>query len=290
MDIMDKSIQDPDVKDRLTYSNGRLALVDRLEEVNTDYAVRLDGVFIILCVAGKMSLHISGNVYEAHPNDIIISMPQAIIGRVQMSDDFEFRCMFMSSEFAFKMLPMSAQGWSLRMFLERYPKLTLTSAEVKVFCRYCELLKSKFADRYNKYRDKVLDSLMLAFAYDFASVLDRFVPLIKRPLTSAENIFSMFISIISSSYPKRRNVAFYADRLNITPKYLSVVCRKSCGRTASKIIDAYVIKDVEFLLKTTRKSIKEISNELEFPNTSFFGRFVKKYLGVTPNEYRRKNQ
>lgn len=100
----------------------------------------------------------------------------------------------------------------------------------------------------------------------------------------------MSVDIISSSYPKRRDAAYYADRLHITPKYLSAVYKKTYGKTASKIIDAYVVKDIERLLKNTRKSIKEISNELEFPNTSFFGRFVKKYLGVTPNAYRRSDQ
>lgn len=64
--------------------------------------------------------------------------------------------------------------------------------------------------------------------------------------------------------------------------------QKTCGKNASKIIDACVVKDIEALLKSTRKSVKEISNELEFPNTSFFGRYVKKNLGCTPNELRRR--
>ena len=97
-----------------------------------------------------------------------------------------------------------------------------------------------------------------------------------------------FTGLLESSYPKPRAVTYYADKLSITAKYLSVVCKKACGKSASKIIDAYVSKDIEHLLRNSRKSIKEISNELDFPNTSFFGRYVKKYFGCTPVELRRK--
>lgn len=83
-------------------------------------------------------------------------------------------------------------------------------------------------------------------------------------------------------------VSFYADKLNVTPKYLSAVCKEISGHTASDIINQYVVKDVEALLKRSGRSIKEVANELMFPNLSFFGKYVKKHLGVSPKQYREK--
>lgn len=210
------------------------------------------------------------------------------ISNVLLSPDFRFRCVFISTEYAEKTLPLPAQGWNYRLFIEHNALISLLDSETEGFCRYFDLLKAKFSDNTNVFRDKILDALVLAFVYDFGNVLGRIAGLRPRPMSSAENIFDRFISLLAQSYPKRRDVAYYADRLNITPKYLTVVCKKTGGKTASKIIDAYVTKDIERLLKSTRKSVKEISNELEFPNTSFFGRYVKKNLGCAPNEFRRR--
>ena len=83
-------------------------------------------------------------------------------------------------------------------------------------------------------------------------------------------------------------VAVYADKLHVTPKYLSAVCKDISGETASDIINQYVIKDVLYLLKKSEKSIKEIVNELDFPNLSFFGKYVKRYTGSSPKQYRKQ--
>ena len=94
--------------------------------------------------------------------------------------------------------------------------------------------------------------------------------------------------MLTSDYPKDRSVSTYAERLCITPKYLSAVCKEFTGKPASDLIDKYVIKDILYLLKKTNKSIKEICNELEFPNISFFGKYVKRTIGMSPKLYREK--
>ena len=98
--------------------------------------------------------------------------------------------------------------------------------------------------------------------------------------------FKRFINLLESSYPKQRAVSYYADCLYITPKYLSSVCKRIGGQRPSDIIDSYVLKDIDYLMKHTTKSVKEIANELEFPNLSFFGKYVKKHLGVSPKACR----
>ena len=87
-------------------------------------------------------------------------------------------------------------------------------------------------------------------------------------------------------YPKNRRVNYYADRLHVTPKYLAAVCKSIAKESPSHLIDLYMVKDIEYLLTHTSKSIKEIAIELDFPTLSFFGKYVRQHLGVSPRAYR----
>ena len=81
-------------------------------------------------------------------------------------------------------------------------------------------------------------------------------------------------------------VGFYADRLRVTPKYLTTLIKKASGRSVSAWIDYYVIGEAKTLLKYSDRSIYEISKELNFPNQSFFGSYFRRYVGVSPSQYR----
>ena len=268
--------------------DGRIYLFNELTSTERPEYVRLDGIVVILCEEGELTLSIDHRMFTARRNDIVIGVPEAVIGKAEASHDFKFRGLFMSLEYAFRMLPVSVRSWNFKVFFDQNPRISLGEAAVGTFNLYYGLLKQKLADKQNPYRSNIVDALMQAFVFEFRSTFERFARLSPLPLSSAENIFGDFIDLLSTASPKPRSVAYYADRLNITPKYLSVVCKKVGGKNASKVIDAYVSKDIETLLKSSRKSIKEISNELAFPNTSFFGRYVKKNLGCTPNELRRR--
>ena len=77
------------------------------------------------------------------------------------------------------------------------------------------------------------------------------------------------------------------EQLNITPKYLSEVVKQLSTRTTNDWIDKYVILEMRVLLKNTTKSIKEISDELSFPNQSFMGKYFKIHVGMSPKDYRK---
>ena len=83
-------------------------------------------------------------------------------------------------------------------------------------------------------------------------------------------------------------VTWYAEELHVTPKYLSTTCKNVSGKTANIWINQFVVKDICQLLRYSEMSIKEISEHLNFPNLSFFGKYVKSHLGVSPKEYRQQ--
>ena len=107
------------------------------------------------------------------------------------------------------------------------------------------------------------------------------------PRTRKEEILSKFILEIIQNFRCERSVAFYADRLCVTPKHLSAVSKEITGHTASELIDHYVIMEAKIMLAETALTIQEISNKLNFANQSFFGKYFKHLTGYSPSEFRK---
>jgi AraC-like DNA-binding protein len=104
--------------------------------------------------------------------------------------------------------------------------------------------------------------------------------------SQGDQLFNRFLQILSENQVKRQTVEMYAGQLCVSPKYLSAVCKKTTGKTAMQWINEYVMEDIRYYLKETPLTIKEISTTLGFPNLSFFGKYTKRNLGMSPKEYR----
>ena len=103
-------------------------------------------------------------------------------------------------------------------------------------------------------------------------------------------IFDQFLSLLAAERHQRLSVAQCASRLHITPKYLSTICKNVSGKGPSRWIAENVMEECYSLLRDSNLSIKEISNRLGFPNSSFFGQYFRKQAGMTPMEYRNQRQ
>lgn len=88
-------------------------------------------------------------------------------------------------------------------------------------------------------------------------------------------------------YRKERDVAYYAKMQHITPRYFSTIIKEKSGNSALQWIVQMVITEAKQLLEGSDLSIKEIANQLNFPTQSFFGKYFKQYVGISPKEYRK---
>ena len=269
------------------YSDGQITLIESLLDVERGNVAKLEHFVFILCLRGHAAISIDGRSYNLYPDNVLICHPNIVLGESMSSMDFEFRGVVLSKDYLQRLPLVSTDNmWDVMMFFEKAPVLSLTPDEVKDFCRYYDLIRPRLADTHLRYREELLSALLTALLYELSNIISRFADFRPQPFSAGSNVFRNFLSLLSSSYPKSRSVAYYADKLCLTPKYLSTVCKEVSGETASELINRYVVKDIEFLLKQRGKSVKEICNELEFPNLSFFGRYVKKHLGLSPKLYR----
>ena len=100
-------------------------------------------------------------------------------------------------------------------------------------------------------------------------------------------MFRRFMELLAENGGMERSVSAYAEKLCITPKYLSSLSKKVSGRTALSWIHQFTIDAIIKRLRYSNMTIKEISDTMNFPNISFFGKFVKSQTGMSPSEYRR---
>lgn len=242
----------------------------------------------LLCRQGEMKLRVQGASLFVAADILLIVPPNCPIEieEAQSSPGLQCFCMGVSTSYQQRILPMLDNYWDIKLLVERHPLFNPTREETDDFCEYYQLLERKQAALYSPFRANEINALVSAFFYNVANIVKRQIKHTPRSFASKEYLFKDFIELITSLHPKPRRVEYYAGKLCITPKYLSSACKDCGGMTATGFIDLYVLKDIKYLLTHTSMSIKEICNELDFPNLSFFGRYVKRHFGMSPKAYR----
>ena len=108
----------------------------------------------------------------------------------------------------------------------------------------------------------------------------------RKSQTREQRLFSDFIQLVSEFAPEHHTIEFYASRLCITPRYLSTVIKQASGKSAKQWIDEALVTRIKIDLRHTSKPITTISDEMKFPNQSFFTKFFKRMTGMTPKQFR----
>lgn len=106
-------------------------------------------------------------------------------------------------------------------------------------------------------------------------------------VSRADELFNDFMDALEANYRTAHSAAFYADALNITPKYLNRIVKGVTGHTAKTVIDQYVIMQLKHSLRSGRLSVKQISAGFGFADESFFCRYFRRHTGLTPQQFRK---
>lgn len=284
--VIKTNLETAEIRNVAIYNNGKLAFLDDLQNIDATKVI-MEIYAVVLVLEGKASLNINGTPYVVHKNDIFICPPNNILENYLQSIDFKCYCICMGPEYVQQIVPMADNIWDIKILFEKNPVCTLQPNEVAEFQQYYDLLYSKIRQQ-SVTQEKIINAIMQAFTYDMQNILGRVIRTTPRAFTSGEFLFKRFIGLLESSYPKSRSVSYYAEHLHVTPKYLSTICKEISKQTASCLIDRYVLKDIEYLMKHSSKTIKEIVNDLDFPNISFFGKYVKRHFGMPPKTLREK--
>lgn len=287
--ITDATLEEARQWGNAEYMTDGLILTDRISEAPIPQSsTRLNFILMAMCKKGKAQYSIDTRQQVVKPGDLMFVSERHVIDNYEASPDFECLCIMLTTEYYHGFVQDVKNVSSLLLFSMNNPVVPLTSKEIQVFTNYFETIRKKMADTSHHYRSPLIKALLLAMFYDMSNVIYRVERQGNRKHTRAEAIFAHFIRLLEENFRTQHRVSWYAEQLCITPKYLSEIVKKISLRTPNEWIDSYVILEARVLLKNTTKSIKEITDELNFPNQSFLGKYFKEHVGVSPSEYRKR--
>lgn len=250
---------------------------------NIEESIRLGAFTISLCLNGHITTDINMIRYDVQPGDMVITLPKDIIEHKDVSSDIRGIFFIVSQRFIEEAFPKIGEILPIFLYIQKYPKIELTANQCFNIQQFYDFFIQRLKDQ-SVYRDKMISSILQALIYYIAGLLINSDKREKKE--RKEELLSKFIQLIIKHYKENRTLDFYAEKLFISTKYMSDIIKKTSGLTAHDWIDRYTILEAKILLRSTNKTIQEISNELNFPNHSFFSKYFKHHMGMTPKAYR----
>ena len=247
---------------------------------------KMNFILIGLCTNGTIEYQLDTQRQVITPGDILIVSERHIVDHYQPSPDMEGLCIIMSVNFFHEIIKNVRDVNTLFLFARNHPVISLTPKEQEAFKEYFHVIQQKIGDESNLFRKDLVRTLLLAMFYDVGNIIYR-VKENDKPKTRAEVIFANFIKMVEANFRKERRVKWYSQQLCITPKYLTEMVKAASKRTPNEWLDNYTLMELRVMLKNSPKSIKEIAEELNFPNQSFMGKYFKLHVGITPSQYRK---
>ena len=140
--------------------------------------------------------------------------------------------------------------------------------------------------KLNNLDKEIIHHLFLNYVYLFAEVSGKYTKLKPKEICRADEITVDFIKLIASGYTGENNIAYFANKLCITPKYLSESLKASTGYNAREILNLALATRAKILLSDPKLSIKCIAEELNFCDQYAFSKFFKRITSISPKQYR----
>lgn len=279
------------------YIDGNIVLIDDLKALAVHdacavHTVQMDMIIVLACMEGKLQVNIDAKLFRVNAGELLICPPHVFVDDVMASPDFSGKIFGLSYTALQRLLHVRKDIWDVLLYIKRRPIFPLSEKDIALLTCYHSLLRNKIDMGKRTYDCEVMPALFQAIFYELCSVI---APHFEQEATDdgrcmkqSDVLTHRFLKLLADSRGRERCVSAYATKLCVTPKYLTSVCRASTGKTPTAWIHEYTINVIEQELKHSNRSIKEISTELDFPNVSFFGKFVKAHLGVSPRVYRQR--
>lgn len=256
---------------------------------------RIDGFIAAYCKKGRFKCTINLTEYDIHDGMLAVNTPNNIIQLESLDNSneiVEMTILAMSPQYMTKLGSDLNKIFMDALTVLKSPILEMAPEEVDIATQYLNLIDNVI-NTNSAYRDDSVRFLLASIFHLIGGILMKRLVAEeenseKAASTHHKNVFKTFVQLVEKYHDKERSVGFYADKLCITPKYLSKIIKNVSGFSAPEIINKYVILEAQHLLRHTDLSIKEIADQLNFPNQSFFYKYFKSHTGCTPNYYRQK--
>ncbi len=248
---------------------------------------KLEGGAIYFCQSGWAHVTIDLKEYEIVKNTQVVLLPGSIIRVNGSSSDFKYsffgfpKDMFREACLRFDPLFFH--------FLKEKPCYVLPDEDTGTINGLIQAATAIYNDRENRFRSQIAKNHLQSYMLNIYDKCYRYFG--KKEIEGVsrqDEIFKAFIASVHENCISEREVTFYANKLCISTKYLTGICRSVTGDSAKKLIDDFAILEIKVLLQSTELTMQDIADKLGFPDQSYLGRYFKRHEGMSPKEYQNK--
>ena len=272
---------------QIGYSDNDIVVIDSIQQFNEVNTAHVAMNAIVICTNGKVQARVNGIQMELHKNQVAIVPQNVTATDVMVSPDFNLKAMFLTNRILQSFLHEKMNVWNDMMYVHRNHIVTMDEDEILFYTHFYDMLTLAIErGKENPYHTEIIQALLRSAILGLCGAMKWMLSSNHHETHTTDTHFQRFLDLLHSTDVKHRTVEAYANDLCISPKYLTAICKKHSGRTANEWITEHVLEDIRYYLKQTDLSMKQICNQLGFPNPSFFGKYVKDHFGMTPMEFR----
>lgn len=239
----------------------------------------------ILMHGGKLRFSDGKNTFTARKDDLVIWQMSNTISSVSYSADINADVLLGSPTFVSHYNP--EMTWATRgyLFIRRHPVFSLKGENLNLIANDFAQLRMRLDSNEQMFKIERLGSQFRMLLLDMWVAYSQSMPRDESD-DNASAIFLRFVEEVQKQCRTHRDVAYYADRLCITPKYLSQVSNKVTNVPALQWINYYAGFELISMLQNRSLSLQDIAYQMEFSSPNHFTRYCRKILGTTPSQFR----
>lgn len=288
-DIYKFSVEDfVDSEQPVKYIDSDFIIMDNLKTNAQLSTIKLGVNVFSIVTKGKMEASINGHRTIIGEHQMMVCPSSAIMEDLMISPDLKCIIICLTDRLLKMLIHSYTSIWNIALYVKNVNKVDLKEKDIDVIERVIDLLKIYISDKNIYFRESIIHSLIQTLLLDFCSTLKAYCCVSDNSdrITSAEKLFNGFIDILSKSEIKRHPITFYSDKLFISSRYLSSICRKLSGKSAQKWIQDYLNDDINYMLLSTEMNVKSIAVKCGFSSIALFDKYVKSHFGMSPQKYR----
>ena len=244
----------------------------------------------LLCMAGEGSFVFNERCYHIVKNDLVVIPMPARVSNIAAHADMQVEWFAADYKFLQNLLPSNNYSIGGSISLNQDPVIKLTDEQASHLLADFHRLRDRMGDRQLLFYRELMGSLCLTMMYDI------FEPHAQRDATDTHSdrtayIVKQLMALLSTGISStERDVSYYAERLNVSPKYLSATIKRVTGHSVTSYIDRHTVPILKEYLGDERLSLTQIAELMNFASLSYFSRYCTKHLGQSPSEYRQSLQ
>lgn len=245
-----------------------------------------DCIVHLICTDGSGCFTYNDRHFEITRNDIaVISRPQLVSA---IKSDEDFRCEYIAApdKFLHNLLP--ANNYAIQGCVSLFDNPIIKVSDIDASRLRTDLanIRNRIDNTEHQFYQELMGSLLQTMVYD---LFDFHAKTNDNILTTDRvgYITSQFFMLLEAGRPKtQREVSYYAEQLNVTPKYLSDTIKRVTGTSVSTHINNAAAAIALSYLKDNTKSVTQIADEMNFSSLSYFSRYCTKHIGMSPAQFR----